>query len=482
MRLIRLTTNDEAGFFDNQFNSEISIKSGDSIALQSASFSNQINTLDIDATNDEIKFQISAGNEKTIHITHGLYTNENVGDLFDEIELKLNNSVGLTAGKELGLQAVCENTTDKIDIGFFRSPLSTVSKLQTAGFVEFKTTEFSSSKLSAEAGQASRTDDRYKFFQTIPFGFGSKVFRVKLKNYVDTGTGNEDNGFVMGLSEIAPNLWENEDVMTDEQKTYYIRFSREGSNYLIKSKGGNETDSGEVAFRATGDEADHLELCINQGRLQGRIYKSNPDSTHLILDVPYDNKTVLYPFITFQGSKNNIRVGSVRINHNAFIALNRNNKSVDTDNSFEVLTANNPPSGAGAIDTVNILTLSPSLASFFGFNLNSTTATLGQRAIFRADEEFRATLSNTSFMVLLSNVNIDSHNGASGNRENILAVIPQQVDKSLEIVEYETKNLYFIDIKEDFNLKNIRARLLRIDGSPCILKGQSILTLLIKRN
>ena len=486
MKLVRITSEDEFGLFDNDFSTDqITLKKGDEIALQSASFSTIINTLNINASNDELKFQISAGNEKTINIQHDFYHNENVDQLFDDIELKLNNSVGLVPGKELGTQftASVDEVADKTQIGYFRSSLTTLPTLIANDRAVLKTCEFTNNTLRKPAGAPDTTNDSSKMFQTIPLGFGSKVARCQIQSFVNTGTGAEDNGFIFGLSEINPVDWEDAPNMTEAQQTYYVKFVRNGTNYRRKVKGIAEATSGIAPVKTTGtsNENDHLELSINQGRLQARVYKSNPDTTELLFDVPYDNKTVLYPFISIQGNQDHIRVGKIRFMHDPFISLNAN-INLDTGNTIDdtELGVNNPPSGAGANRTVNILTLNVELASFFGYNNDVTTATFGNQAIFTANELFRPTLSNVSYLVELRSVPIESFN--EGHRQNIIGVIPAIADRSIRTVEYESNNLYYITVSENTTIRNMKARLLRIDGSQILMRGMGVLTFLIKSN
>jgi len=486
MKLVRITTEDNGGLFDNDFSTDqITVKKGDEIALQSASFSSVINTLNVTAANDELKFQINVGNEKTINVKHDFYHNENVDKLFEDIELKLNNSVGLVAGKELGVQftASVDEVADKTQIGYFRSSLTTLQTLQNNNRVVFKNLEHINQTLRKPAGAPNTTDDSSKMFQTIPFGFGSKVVRCNIRNYVDTGTGAQDNGFIFGLSEVNPAEWENSANMTEEQQTYYIKFVRNGTDYMRKVKNVIEGASGAQPSKTTGtsNENDQLELSINQGRIQARVYKSNPDTTELLFDVPYDNKTVLYPFFTFQGNQNHIRVGKMRFMYDPFIALN-SNIDLDTGNTIDdiELGVNNPPGGGGANRTVNKLTLNVELASFFGYKSDITTATLGTKAIFTANEIFRATLSNVSYLIELRSIPIESFN--QGHRQNIIGVIPQITDRSIKTVEYEPNNLYYITVLEDTTIRNLKARILRIDGSPILMRGMAVLTFLIKSN
>ena len=132
--------------------------------------------------------------------------------------------------------------------------------------------------------------------------------------------------------------------------------------------------------------------------------------------------------------------------------------------------------------------LHETVAEFLGYdNLTNTIVPNrglnigGNSVFFNADRLFIATLSNVSFIIQLRNVKIDSFNGDpdSGQRENIIGIIPQNTtDKS--IVEYEPNNLYYVDINEDKLIRNLKAGILRIDGSPPVIRGLSVLTFIVK--
>jgi len=59
-KLIRLHSEDEFGVFDCIFNDEILISPKSEIALQSCNISRSLESLVIDATNDKLKYQITA--------------------------------------------------------------------------------------------------------------------------------------------------------------------------------------------------------------------------------------------------------------------------------------------------------------------------------------------------------------------------------------------------------------------------------------
>ena len=64
--------------------------------------------------------------------------------------------------------------------------------------------------------------------------------------------------------------------------------------------------------------------------------------------------------------------------------------------------------------------------------------------------------------------------------QNIVAVIPTSNNSHKSIIEFEPNNLYYVDIKQKTNIRNLKCRILRIDGSKPVLTGLSVLTFLIR--
>ena len=96
MKLIRLSTEDKSGFFNNDFSSDIPIMKNSKVALHSLSFEPIINVLVVDATNDNITYNLTnttPANSKTINLTHGTFTTHNFQDFLDDFTDKINNSL-----------------------------------------------------------------------------------------------------------------------------------------------------------------------------------------------------------------------------------------------------------------------------------------------------------------------------------------------------------------------------------------------------
>ena len=128
MKLIRLTSNDRTGYFDNRFDTDINIKEDSQIALRSCSFKTVISTLAVQNTNQDISFQIKNGEVKTIQLDSATYTASNQDVLFKEITDKLNKTLSVV-DRQIGLQFLAQvgSTTSKVEIGYKIGKLTSVT-------------------------------------------------------------------------------------------------------------------------------------------------------------------------------------------------------------------------------------------------------------------------------------------------------------------------------------------------------------------
>ena len=519
MRLIRLTTQDNRGIFDNDFNSDILIKKGQQIGLQSASFHENVGQIIINPLNSDLTFEFDNNHTPlSIVLDAQTYNSENHEDLLDDISNKLNNalvspSAPSTISKRLliGLVFKAELRNNRTEIGYRRSNYISSRKRVEAEEAHFRGMESDASSGFTYRSQASANviNDEVKYYSDVPWSplGGGCVFRTKIIFYVDTGTGLEDNGITFGLSEINPNDWAPDTNMSPEAKTYYIKFVREGTAYKTKIKGGTETATGTLPNKCSGEnpnttENDYLEWRVNAGRLQGVLYRGAPHNDLVVLvDEAFPTGTYLYPFVTMQGGAVNVRMDSLNHSIDPYddnsVSLNSTFDDDDDTNGGTSLTSNPPIGGSTSsrsVDNTNI-TMSADLSEFIGFdgvtnilfrnngqslNPSSDPNLIGSALVFTADHIFTGTLSNVNYLVELRNIQIESYNSESGNRENIIASINRHSGPAQGIIEYESNYPYFINIKENSLIRNLRARILRIDGSELDLIGVSVINLLIK--
>jgi len=92
--LIRLTCETKDGIFDNNFNeSLLEVKPNSQLALQSMTLKRKIDFVVLDPTNNKILFQLNTGNTKEIFLKQGTFTNNNIEDLFQDLEEKIRDEL-----------------------------------------------------------------------------------------------------------------------------------------------------------------------------------------------------------------------------------------------------------------------------------------------------------------------------------------------------------------------------------------------------
>ena len=84
-----------------------------------------------------------------------------------------------------------------------------------------------------------------------------------------------------------------------------------------------------------------------------------------------------------------------------------------------------------------------------------------------------------SFVVQLLSLKLDSYDGLTGQRENILAVIPQSDNDNRLLYTPPYPVFLDIDNNQPLSIRNIRARVLRGDLSEVDSEGLCVMTVII---
>jgi len=275
--------------------------------------------------------------------------------------------------------------------------------------------------------------------------------------------------------------------MSNADKTYAVKYKRAGDQIQFTSTpASGYQDSGYLPNKydnSASDDNDIVEFHISENRLKAVRYKvvGGVTSTDEIFNIEHPGVD-LYPFLILKGGVNAVKVRGAIHTINPYAELPTPFTLTNDDNhpDHAVMLGSAPSFNGGNGLTDNILTLPSSLQQFFGYDANVTFSQGGPNFFFVADRIFLATLSNVSFIIELNSIQIESYNSATGQRQNIISVVPQQIQGVQGLVEYEPNNLYFINILENALIRNFRARILRIDGSRVKLRGLSVLNLLNK--
>lgn len=489
VRLIRIESDDRNGLFDNNFSTDIAVNEDNQIALQSSSFSALFNLLEVDGTNSNIQFEYTDTLSVNANLTHkDQYDETNKDDLFSDMTIQLNKGLVYQAGKTIGMEFLARigPTSDKAEIGYNRSNFhSNDTRVVTDLTSEYQNMANAGSAAGGFYRKNDSTDssaDETKYYSFIPWGKGCHLHRLRIIDFVDNLGTDDDNGLILGLSNVAPITWKVSPLMTEDQKTYYIQFDRADETYRVKTKGGTLTDTGITPTLVTGDGVnnDIIELVRSGSRIKANLYRHDQGGVETLFDVEQTEGEELYPFIILRGGN-----GSVRYNKAGHTIDPFHTSHVNTGKQEEGYGArpNAPPeANFNGLKTRNKLILKQTVANFLGYeNLENILEDFN--ANFVSDNIFKATSTNTSFIIEIRNLEIDSYNSTiikDGERQNIIAVIPSSNNDQRSIIEYEPNNLYFVNIKQKTNIRNLKCRILRIDGSKPALSGLSVLTFLIK--
>jgi len=503
MKLIRLTTETNDGRFDNDFNDEIIIKPKSKIALQSLAVQSDISQLIIDGDNEEVQFEITAGNTRTIGLDHATYNEHNNHTFLNDMQLKLNQGLVFSDAQdtnkfrnEIGFQMkVAVNDTGKAQIdmantryAYTTATLGEVFKENQAGVINFTGNPIKLA--SATATGAGRTDSKHGMSSITPFTTGCGVYRFKLSTWVDDSSGATDasSGFEFGLCDSTPDKWGLPDSMADGVKTYAIRGFQPGTNYYVKTANSNAfVDSGVAPDTVSGNNADVLEISIQGINIVGRVYRTGQAAadTFANFTIPYEVvdgvPKPLYAYIIFHGSRANIELVDMKFTPDAFLEP-RLKEDIENHIDQTALGAGARPLAPSSNNTTKKIDFkNNSIASFLGFNNISNTLT-GVQVIFIANRLFVALIENDALLILIDNLPLESFDGFKKGRKSILATIPNP--NNGQRVVYEPNNLNYIELNNanTISLRNIRARILYQDYTPLKTRGLSVLNVLIEEN
>tara|TARA_R110000782_G_scaffold22784_2_gene60075 strand:- start:316 stop:1992 length:1677 start_codon:yes stop_codon:yes gene_type:complete len=237
MKLLRITTDNVNGVFDGFLNQEIDIPEKSQIALQSAVFETQPETVVIDSSNDQISFQTAnATGLQTITLEHtdgaaqtpSNYNDSNSQLFFDDITNKINANLKIINPNQIGKQFRMKTHTDgKVEASFqtsaFNKRVGELKSNISKGTVNGSATPEETLQINAsdQIGSRSNTENitgalKYSSFThyDFPITKGAGVFRVQLSKLQQLSA-TETGGFTIALSERNPHTATADFIETD---------------------------------------------------------------------------------------------------------------------------------------------------------------------------------------------------------------------------------------------------------------------------
>jgi len=496
MKLIRLTTTNNRAIFDNNFNADITIPKNSKVALQNLSIESPNSILVINSTNNKIYYEISSAGNTLIELPFGQFDKSNYETLFRNISHSLNNNTGfidvnnINNRREFGLEWRCrKDTNNKVNIQYQIGKYLSYKELKTQWINannKVRIVDSGNGTYSSNTGNPpTNTVDNNIFLKNF-IARGCGFLRARVNKLVN-GTDEDKSGFTIGLTSKNMLNLSNQDLEQNDL-TYGLRVKlvnkgqpNEQFNYFTVLNG-VETDTGQKVQQYINNDKDndYLEVTINSGKIYFRKYdKDNGQTPEELGDVPYTAGQELFPFIIFYADKDNCEANGVTYTESPYSS----NPTLHTINEPELgIGLSNPPVPTRPKYPNFLQFQSIQVAEFLGFKNTRYPIVGGISAVeynWVADRLFTATTLADAFIVLLDNIPLESYDGFTNSRKNILAIVPQSNENGNVI--YEPSTPYFIDIKNanDLLLRQIKARIVLPDYSEMDMEGLATLTILI---
>ena len=538
MKLLRITSDNEKGLFDNQLSADLRLEPYSQIALSNASFTNDFSVLDIKKDNNTITFQTTKddASKETVVLTNNTYvgTDSDGLRLFQDINAQMNAKLSLT-DKEFGGEFKIDKLSGRITLQYRIAPLTWLLPSGLGGGIDIFEDDIRASVVDNDLknvtyelkdGEDGTTTDANRIVCANNLVKGAGVLRATLQELKTDASQPLFNGFRMVLSETTSALELSPINLSSDDKTYSISLipdATEASNpfkYIFTCKGlpgGDIIDSNGAILRpqpATQNGAgyatntnDAVELSIQNGKVVGTIYQtiSGTSTPITAFSVAYDMRTLM-PIVSIQGDSDHLELYNIQVNRRQDFSVNpalnytqsfRQNPLYVSSTGPPVQPANRPS------DFTLDMSKCGELAKFLGF----TSGTGGQTfiytrpnytriATFIGDSNF-ALSSFQSYVVEFMSFPLESYDGSSyptrgngnklgaGGQFSILKVIPNyNTNVDNRVCNYEASNLTFIDVNnsQPIILRNIKARILDATLIPIETTETSVLTILIKKS
>ena len=470
VKLIRLKSDDNKLYFNNNIQSDLVLEPNAKIALQNVSFQKSVDTIVINAANDTITF-FNDSFSVSIFLTQATYTTTNFRDLLTDIENKLNSSLTLNEwniGKTFNVNV---STANFMTINTVTS--NQISPVTNAGFNKVGVIATGAGDIKKSSTATEGTPDASLGTNTLESfkGYdGCGIFRTEIVSLPATVTAK---GFYIGLSKKQQQDFGGTFPLSDMEFAIYCENT--AVNYQYINNGAAIVTHPTIAPNSSGSDNDFMEIGSYGGKIHLTVYNTaNPDGVDLVTAINYDGEQ-LYPIIAFFDSTDT-NAGDVSYT-----------PYPDADDeliysSSSLVGATNPIDQNKSIRVIALEFESLSLAKQLGFednNIIENTFNLNWKAI-RTVRFFDET---ECYLVEALNLQFKSYDGSKGQekRRNLLAVIQNSRTREQSDVMYDSNSITYIDINNPhpLPLRNLQFRILDSDEGDVATDGNSNMTILV---
>tara|TARA_R110002020_G_scaffold431901_1_gene641958 strand:- start:10709 stop:12385 length:1677 start_codon:yes stop_codon:yes gene_type:complete len=368
------------------------------------------------------------------------------------------------------------------------------------------------------------------------WGKGLATYSITIERFLINNLGAGLNGFVMGFTTKKPSEWTgNNGEIADKDIIYAIR-NITGDNALgnyerkrraMEPDGVTPTtweDTGILPKRvdtgsvATNDtiywEIHNNKIAVylqwvdeGTGRIFTQYLMGSSGGGDAIIDYLSPNDVNLYPFLVCRGKSDTFGIRDVYINLDPFQVGKDGKFTTDEfinypDTIYHQYFSNNTGAETHThrhtdfatnlntkYDDVLSLTYTNQLADFLGYKQIQPMSSFddneggdGEVTGFNFISKFSfdsSLLMNAYLFELMSGLTLETYDGLTNNRRNMLAVIPERMLN--QMIYYEPNNVNFINIKNDGTrvIRNLVARILDSELRPIKITGMAQATILI---
>lgn len=504
MKIVRLAESKGAtAYFDNIFNDEIELPPFSEVALASVSINVDPEVLTVSYPST-LSWKRDQDSEIGTSLRPTTYTRDNHPALLFDIEGNLNYWQAASDGNDAGRQWAVSDDPDVTDFG-------TEGKVsigyQTANYEggakeAFQHTNVTETGTGLAATYKKTAGGDSVLLSTEPLGWGNSRFYANMETITNSGGAVEAQGIYMGLSTIDHIAARSLPAIDDDNTLMAIHIPHTGTKALlyggaIEYNADDDEGTDIAAGQLYGFETQKRTLDVNTvnavrylangnkeylGTDDGELFDAYPQLEFGELG-SINAKKPLYPFIIFIGSSTHSIANEIQLSPDPY--------SIIATKKYKVITKTNGTRGLQNNESKPILNFdfgkSLSIGNFLGFTnskMKSMTidisATNATKFAWTADQLFNQGIKGQGFYVELMTGTCEGYDGQTGQRKNILAVIPES--DSDDKILFQPSFPMFLEMNNSHPLvlRNIRARLLQTDGSAVEVDGMNSMTLLFK--
>ena len=450
MKLIRLTSENNDGSFECNFNTDINIKENSKVALKSASFTTQNVVFRIDADNDVFNWNFTNATinfDVSVILDHAEYNDKNINVFLLDLQTKLNNGLRITGvnlnAKMIGLQWKVESKNGFLEIGYL------------------------SSYYSMNYQEATLTN----------------IDRSAINDTLSTGT--TGTGFFIGITRTKLDDIDPTNITALHKDTYiYVEGNENGGGGgfsmfygNLDANGANPTTPIATGTLHTGG-ADTLDISMEGGKISLGLYTGGGAGTYTqFYQMDYDGTTDFYPYIIMRSDNTKLSLAQGRTQLDPYLLTSSN----DLNNNDLGTTLGDAPSGQPKTQGTNTLSFDLDIEQMLGFTDVLDLTDVGEDALFKASSIYDFGMFNDTYLVLLDNLRLDSYDGFTKEEKSILGCINVSDNNTNRVVQYESNTLDYIELKnkKEISIRNIRGRIVKSDLGSVILNGLTSLVILI---